>query len=720
MKLTIQLVCCLALASVAAQHWGVDTGVIPLEPEGAGANVMELLELSEQEIADPEEEHDHEDDHDGDDHDPEKTDQDAPNKKGSAELWKLKKAVAAAKAAYTKSRQTGNSTDAAMAAAAMAQVRQLTIHLETAIGQPQKGGTAVVKENGLVDPMAQVRVDTHPKSTEHEYPLLGITMNTAAGDGPDAPTSNTAEVWGSDISEERDAFQKAADKTLKGTFAEFGSLGKVLSKKGNGKGFGAIHTRPQEKDKTRPDAEKELDATVNDAEHLLEQSKQTLGIVTMAVNNVVKLTAADEKSKRLEIEARQREAHKDGGHLNGDIWDRIRNMNNNFKKQHELLEYATDSSGEAAMKARQNKEDEVEAETEENKAALEYVENESDEDKATDMRLEVIMQKNRENNRMENLKKAEIDTEAAHEEAKATEIEHEKMKAAESQLAVQHAGKAKVKEQTDKAEVEADQKRSKATEESDAEAQAAQSKSSNKQDELMNKKNDQKQSELDTAKEISGKDASEKKADETAADEDDEDRVSVNQAAELTNNVAKAKARAMSIAEQDAVQNANEDVESKVDEMEKKEANSLSEKTAEAEAEKATEQVAKMIAEQKEKNSVPETERISPEDEATANTDSDAERKAAAEKDVRERAAHRKAEAGEKLAAEKMAAEKAASEKEQEEAKDKAASDQVTLEKENIAKNAVEKAAKEKSTADKEKVAQDAPYVYEDDDEDAP
>merc|ERR1711988_1954272 len=192
--------------------------------------------------------------------------------------------------------------------------------------------------------MAHVHVDSKPKSTKNSYPALGLTMDTSEADGLDAPASNTLEVWGRQVAKERADEQKSVDEETKEMDDQYPALGQILSKKGNGDGFGAMPGTPVAEGSQRS-GEAELKRSIDSAEDLLDQSKKTLGIVTTAVDTVVKLSA--EPTHTAHVEPGLTSASENA------LWDKVRQENDSFEKKYGILKFAPGAEG---MQARQNEE----------------------------------------------------------------------------------------------------------------------------------------------------------------------------------------------------------------------------------------------------------------------------------------------------------------------------------------------------------------------------
>jgi len=473
--------------------------------------------------------------------------------RGAQELAHLKQSVAAAKTLVARAEQSGKHADAAIAAAAMKSVRFLTIRLEETIGEPPGPGQPATPKPD-VDPMAHVRVDSRPKSTENTYPALGLTINAGEASGADAPADNILQSWGGTVSDEVAKISMEDKEARNSVWSQFGDLEKIL-KPGYGHGFGELHSRDQGKNAVRPDNQAELSSTLNDAKDLIAKSKQTLGIVTRAVNTVVKLDAEDASNARatkleMKTPGNPSKGALWGGPEDEKIWDRIAHEDRQFKKKDGLLEYETP---EHADDVQAQKDEEAQAEKDaEDEASQSENENDADRVEAAEQKLDNISTMRKETEQLKQMeeKKVEEDT-AQKSEEQSTEDEAKFSEATEGMKAKQDAAN------TVKAAVEENQSRP--------------------------------ASKLDTAPETP----------ET--------------------ELEKEKEKNMSLEEKTAAAEAPEDVQNKVNDMEKDESakEESAEKAADA-AEQATEEVQQMERAQTQQTADTETPSDEPEADAEA------------------------------------------------------------------------------------------------------
>jgi len=256
---------------------------------------------------------------------------------GLTKRMELQQAVSKAKSAVRTASNAMRRSDVAAARAALANVQKLTIELGTITGS-SPAGTSTVPKTG--DPFAHLAIKTHPKSPHNNYPALGLKMNVKTADKLGAPVSNTLSSWGMRVSKKAQALADSAKKEDKATFKKFGLLEKILSPKGNGKGFGKVHIGA--KNQLPPPG---LRKEIRSAHKILKKSTRTLNHIQKAIKEQTKSKRKDEKSKRkynVAMSKADAADRKKMARAAQATLTRIQTMDDAFRQKHHLLQYSKD------------------------------------------------------------------------------------------------------------------------------------------------------------------------------------------------------------------------------------------------------------------------------------------------------------------------------------------------------------------------------------------
>lgn len=203
-----------------------------------------------------------------------------------------------ARQALATERRRPTRANEAAARVAVTQVEHLTVQLEAAMGMDKKG-EGITPQAAVPSPMAGVKVNSHPRSAQVDYPALNLKMSTKKGIDLLSPTSNTQAAWGGSIASARARVLKADRKNDRKTMAEFPLLQNVLSKNGRGHGFGKIRARATPQQMVRPSGQREGKSGIKDAKRALKKlgnGGHTPDIVKHAINTLAKLAGSKGRS----------------------------------------------------------------------------------------------------------------------------------------------------------------------------------------------------------------------------------------------------------------------------------------------------------------------------------------------------------------------------------------------------------------------------------------